>query len=297
MSTATGIDLITRGEWNARPPRGRSFVNWPAGVDLWVHHTAGRIPPATVADEALVQRETQNFHMNVRRWSDYAYNYGAGPSGRLYEGRGFEVHGAHSPGRNHEPAVVLMGTYASVVPTDEQHRAVYELMEFLDAGELRGHRENSPTSCPGDAAMRKIVDGPPPDFTPTPRPVHFFEELPFPAGGHGPQVVGQSFGYASRAVMLGKLAAFKAAHPKTPVSTLRGILAQDRTVVPDADEKDVRRYFLLAWKPGTHGLNFRSKPFRDEDERNAKQAARERATDREMRPFRGRQRSFYPWPS
>lgn len=149
------MDIITRAEWGAAPPRSRVPVNWPAGVDLWVHHTTGP------SDQT--PREIQAFHMGPSRgWNDIGYGYLIDQMGNVYEGRG-EALAAHSPGKNHEPSVALIGDYSQMPPTDAQHRAVWVLMEHLEAGDLRGHRENTATSCPGDAAMTKIVNGPPPE--------------------------------------------------------------------------------------------------------------------------------------
>lgn len=97
-----------------------------------------------------------------RGWNDIGYGYLIDQMGNVYEGRG-EALAAHSPGKNHEPSVALIGDYSQMPPTDAQHRAVWVLMEHLEAGDLRGHRENTATSCPGDAAMTKIVNGPPPE--------------------------------------------------------------------------------------------------------------------------------------
>lgn len=160
------LQIVTRSQWGARSPNGRSPVNWPEGVDLWVHHTTGAAPPETASQdqEGSLVRGFQAFHMGPQRgWSDIGYHYLVAPSGRVYEGRGKNVSGAHSPGKNHEPSVALIGDYSTVAPTDAQHRAVHELADHLRAGDLRGHRENTQTSCPGNAAMQKIINGPAPD--------------------------------------------------------------------------------------------------------------------------------------
>lgn len=151
------IVIITRRQWGAAPPKSApEKVTWPEGVDLWVHHTTG---PRT-----QTPREIQAFHQGPSRgWSDIGYGYLVSYDGTIYEGRGYEVQAAHSPGKNHEPSVALIGDYSKDEPSDAMHRAVYDLKEFLRAGDLRGHRENTATSCPGDAAMRKIVDGQPPE--------------------------------------------------------------------------------------------------------------------------------------
>jgi len=150
------IKIITRRQWGAARPKGTpEHVEWPAGVDLWVHHTTG---PTT-----QTPKEIQAFHQGPSRgWNDVGYGYLIDAAGTIYEGRGYEIQAAHSPGKNHEPSVALIGDYSKIPPTDAQHRAVYALRDHLHAGDLRGHRENTATSCPGDAAMRKIVQGPPP---------------------------------------------------------------------------------------------------------------------------------------
>lgn len=166
------MQIIRRAEWGALPPKSRRFVSWPDGVDLWVHHTAGSAPQS-VADAKAELRRIQRQHMFTDQLadggaSDIAYHWAADEAGNVYECRGLEVWGAHSPGVNHQPAIVLLGTYTDREPTDAQHRAVYALRKHIEAGNLRGHRENTATSCPGDAAMRKIVNGPPPKITDVP---------------------------------------------------------------------------------------------------------------------------------
>jgi hypothetical protein len=165
------ISIVSREKWGARPPRGiPQHVEWPKGVDLWVHHTTG--------PRSQSVKDIQAFHQNTRGWNDIGYHYLIDFEGVKWEGRGLEVWGAHSPGKNHQPSVSLIGDYSKTEPSDAQHRSVYALKDFLDAGELRGHRENTATSCPGDAAMRKIVDGPPPA-----KPLRYFFERLHPTTG------------------------------------------------------------------------------------------------------------------
>jgi hypothetical protein len=158
------ISIVSREAWGAAPPRGRLIpVDWPKGVHLWVHHTTG--------SKSQTPKQIQAFHQNVRGWTDIGYHYLIDYEGVIYEGRGFEVWGAHSPGKNHEPSVSLIGDYSTSPPSDAQHRSVYALKDHLLAGNLRGHRENTATSCPGNAAMAKVVKGPPP-----PEPLRYYFE-------------------------------------------------------------------------------------------------------------------------
>jgi N-acetylmuramoyl-L-alanine amidase len=164
------IKIVSRAEWGAGPPHG-SFqtVNWNRpDLKLYVHHTDGATNQAV--------RDIQRFHQDTRGWTDIGYHFLVREDGTIYEGRPERVRGAHDPNGNEFPAVALIGDYSTRVPTDAQHRAVYEIKDYVKAVKLVGHRDDYPTSCPGDAAYAKIVKGPPPK--PEPKPVtYWFEQL------------------------------------------------------------------------------------------------------------------------
>lgn len=146
------MNIVSREQWGARPPRSVKPVAWTGQNDLWLHHTAG---PDTQTPASI-----QAFHMGPSRmWNDIGYHYLIDTEGTVYEGRGRDVWGAHSPGKNHEPSVALIGDYSSTPPSDAQHQAVYDLLDFLCLRKVRGHRENTATTCPGEAAYQKIVIG------------------------------------------------------------------------------------------------------------------------------------------
>jgi hypothetical protein len=151
------MDIVSREKWGAAPPR---FIPkrtpWNKSVDLWLHHTTG--------PQSQTPKQIQAFHQGPSRgWSDVGYNYLIDFAGTVYEGRGREVWGAHSPGKNHEPSVALIGDYSTTRPSEAQYRAVYMLRDLLCVNRVRGHRENTATSCPGDAAYSMIVVGGPPE--------------------------------------------------------------------------------------------------------------------------------------
>lgn len=154
------IPIITRAEWGARPPVGGSLAtcSWDRNT-IWVHHSEGAAPAPDPAAERAAVRGIQSFHQGPqRKWIDIGYGYLVAPSGRIYEGRGYQKWAAHCPGHNDEPSVCLLGNYSIAVPTDAQRRAVWALADWLGMGDLNGHREGYSTSCPGDAAMRALVD-------------------------------------------------------------------------------------------------------------------------------------------
>src|SRR6266496_2949555 len=82
------MQLITRAQWGARPRGNGSITPFtPRGVCVhwecegwawsWDHSTC---------DDKV--RNIQAYHMDVKGWSDIAYNFLACPHGYVFEGRG-----------------------------------------------------------------------------------------------------------------------------------------------------------------------------------------------------------------
>lgn len=151
--------VIPRSEWGARPFRDRSINVWrrPTG---YIHHTDNNndIPEnANSSVEKQAMRNIQDFHMGPSRgWSDIGYNYVIFPSGRIYEGRGKNVRGAHSPVANDQPGISFYGRFNSVLPTNEALNSLGWLIGELGIIELKGHRDGYSTDCPGDALYKRI---------------------------------------------------------------------------------------------------------------------------------------------
>lgn len=151
------IDLITRAEWGARPPRARQTVVWAQRSEFVVHHTAG---PRT-----QTARQIQAFHMGPQRgWSDVGYNFLVDQAGRVYEGRGWLVVGAHCPGHNERGiGVAFIGDDD---PTPAALRSIRWLYEQACARAerrlvARGHGQLYATSCPGPRLQAWVNDGMP----------------------------------------------------------------------------------------------------------------------------------------
>lgn len=144
--------VIQRGEWGAKGAKSPSFTTWRENGTLWVHHTEGiePSPNASIETEKEVMRGLQSFHQNTRGWSDIGYSYVVFPSGRIYEGRGYGVIGAHCPGHNTEPSVAVAGSYDDHLPTPQAREALSFVAKVTKARKWRGHREGFSTSCPGD---------------------------------------------------------------------------------------------------------------------------------------------------
>lgn len=55
-------------------------------------------------DETCIERvkSIQYFHQHDRGWDDIGYHFLVGENGKIYEGRGWDRQGAHSPGWNND---------------------------------------------------------------------------------------------------------------------------------------------------------------------------------------------------
>ncbi|MBP2703545.1 N-acetylmuramoyl-L-alanine amidase [Microbispora sp. RL4-1S] len=160
------MQLETRAEWGARPPKGAyDAVSSPRGVK--VHYTGGRVDPGIVGDHELcelLQRSFQRQHMIENGWLDLGYTATACVHGRVMVGRGpGHLPAANGAGLNssHYAVLCLVGNAGLVEPPDELLAGLADAIRWLrregGAGpEIKGHRDGYATDCPGDP-LYKIV--------------------------------------------------------------------------------------------------------------------------------------------
>jgi len=169
--------LITRAQWNAKPfIRGTpSPLANGAYRYMTMHHAAGYSAETEAQGEAQMLA-MQDLHQNVRGWSDIGYQFAIDRGGRLYQGRPFMDNstslsqvpvlamGAHVGEANTgNIGVVIMGCYhppeganCQQVITPAAYETYKTLFAFLSERYgiaptlIRGHRDFSSTSCPGD---------------------------------------------------------------------------------------------------------------------------------------------------
>jgi len=138
------VETRSRSSWGARAPRSRETVPISARQEVTLHYSAG--------PESQTPRQIQNFHMDGNGWSDVGYNKLVDEDGVAYEGRGWDVVGAHAAPRNREGiGICYIGRDGM---TDAAKRTVVALYdEACDrAGRTlarKGHRDINSTSCPG----------------------------------------------------------------------------------------------------------------------------------------------------
>jgi peptidoglycan hydrolase-like protein with peptidoglycan-binding domain len=148
--------IYSRSAWGARPAKDVTTVDIGARTGFTVHYSDG---PTTQS-----VRQIQNYHMDSNGWSDIAYNFLVDSSGRIFEGRGWYVQGAHAYGANTTHiGVCFIGEDGDA--TDIALSAIRTLYE--KAVDLTGHTlamtyhsglPGNSTDCPG-AMLRAWVQG------------------------------------------------------------------------------------------------------------------------------------------
>lgn len=154
------MEIISRAKWGARAPRSRSTVSWSQRREFIVHYSEG--------PTSQTVRQIQDFHMDGRGWSDVGYNFLVDVKGRIYEGRGWLVVGAHAPDHNSSGiGVCMIGRDGDATPAAKKAiRWLYDEACRRKGGKLKmlGHRDVYATSCPGNELYAWVRAGMPADI-------------------------------------------------------------------------------------------------------------------------------------
>lgn len=187
--------VMPRSAWGGdqcRAGNGGDPVEYHAGVELmFVHHTVHSADSNayTADDVANLLYAICSFHVEVRGWTDIAYNALVDKYGRIWEGRagGIDqsVIGAHTGGFNsYSTGVAFIGDYRQAIPSAEAESAFIDFAswkldvhhvdprstfqieslgssrwaqgELVDLRGLSGHRDASSTACPGDGLQYRL---------------------------------------------------------------------------------------------------------------------------------------------
>lgn len=115
-------------------------------------------------------KRIQEFHMapDSRNWSDIAYNFLVGGEGNAYEGRGWDLQGAHTKGFNNDSiCIAFIGTFTDVSAPVRQISAAQQLIaagvtegKLADNYLLFGHRQLAPFDSPGRTLFKIIQQWP-----------------------------------------------------------------------------------------------------------------------------------------
>ncbi|RWS18622.1 peptidoglycan recognition protein-like protein [Leptotrombidium deliense] len=96
--------------------------------------------------------------MNTKKWGDIGYSFLIGGDGKVYEGRGWGVEGAHTLGYNRNGiGISFIGDFTNVTPSNNMLNAAKALIacgvksgKIKSTYQLHGHRDAGSTACPGN---------------------------------------------------------------------------------------------------------------------------------------------------
>jgi hypothetical protein len=158
------VDIITRSAWGARAPKSAPVRVDPSRRVYFVVHHSGA--PATQTVRAI-QDWCTNAPPHGRGFSDIDYNFLVrATTGEIYEGRGWDIVGAHTTGYNTTGAGVCVIGNDEI--SDAAKRSVRWLYEQYNTRcrktlAVRGHRQlaTTGTTCPGDTIYAWVTAGMP----------------------------------------------------------------------------------------------------------------------------------------
>jgi hypothetical protein len=182
--------IISRAGWGADeslrtcPPSLASTT-----LAMAVHHTAGS-NTYTKAQSASIVRGIYAYHVKGQGWCDIGYNALVDKYGQIFEGRAggldLPVIGAHTGGFNTDTfGVSVLGTYSSVAPSASAMTSLTNVLAWRESMFYRnatsssvltsrsdesrypegtrvtvpfiyGHRDLSPTTCPGTVLYGRL---------------------------------------------------------------------------------------------------------------------------------------------
>uniref|UniRef100_A0A3F2YX68 Peptidoglycan-recognition protein n=1 Tax=Anopheles farauti TaxID=69004 RepID=A0A3F2YX68_9DIPT len=158
---------VSRDVWNAQPPKLIEHFAGPIPYVI-IHHSY--IPAACYSGLQCIaaMQSMQRMHQDVRQWNDIGYSFAVGGDGRVYQGRGFNVVGAHAPRYNNRSVgICLIGDWVADLPPKNMLAATQTLIEYgvrqgiiAQNYTLLGHRQVRSTECPGDRLFEEIKSWP-----------------------------------------------------------------------------------------------------------------------------------------
>ncbi|KAG5868629.1 hypothetical protein JTB14_007856 [Gonioctena quinquepunctata] len=179
--------VVTRTNWLAQPPLGeKEFLENPARYVV-IGHTATE-EGFTQAENTLLIRLIQTFHIESKKWKDTAYNFLIGSDGLAYEGRGWGVIGSHTRGYNSQSmGISFIGCFLDHLPPSAALKKTKELIAYgVSRGSiaedyvLLAHCQCSAVESPGRRLFEEIQtwdhwDGSVPAVVPTLSGMRFSE--------------------------------------------------------------------------------------------------------------------------
>ncbi|MEU6755961.1 peptidoglycan-binding protein [Streptomyces sp. NPDC046685] len=167
------MQIIPRSQWGARPWNGTpATIPLSSRTEFFVHYDGAT--PITRTGYA-VMRAIEATHIG-QGWSGVGYNFVVDQAGTVYEGRGWNLQGAHCPDHNVSGIGVQIAIGGDQEPSAAALatcRALYEEACRRTGRTLakRGHKDGFATLCPGSKLYAWVKAGMPAgDYQPAPDP-------------------------------------------------------------------------------------------------------------------------------
>ncbi len=144
---------------------GRSwYQRFEGGINvLTVHHTADTY---VGTNEQILQREA-GFHINGNGWPGLSYHYFITPDGTIFQINKHTDITWHDSRNTDTLGIALHGDFTNVKPSQNQLSSLKSLLDWLctenpqlpaSQQNVFGHREISPTACPGNQFFPLVVE-------------------------------------------------------------------------------------------------------------------------------------------
>jgi hypothetical protein len=168
------VTYISRAQWGARQARGFTSLNPSDVIGNAVHWPGMAKPINAVGDIGFRRvcsalRDWQNYHMDVRGWSDIAYQIAVDQEGRAYVLRGLNIKsGANGDGTvNRKYGAILLVLAPGEQPSAKMQATVRGVMADFRRRFTKcpkrptTHSKVRPagTTCPGQAAIAAVAAG------------------------------------------------------------------------------------------------------------------------------------------
>ncbi|MFF8845489.1 peptidoglycan-binding protein [Streptomyces sp. NPDC015127] len=186
------MKIISRSQWGARPWNGTpNHVSLSSRTEFFIHYDGAT--PITRTGSSVPQAIDRQ-HQN-QGWAGIGYNFVVDQDGTIYEGRGWNLQGAHCPNHNVSGIGVQIAIGGDQEPSAKalaSARALYDEACQKTGRTLakKGHRDGIATACPGPRLYAWVKAG---------MPAGDYDEpsSPAPAPAPAPSWDGKSFPGAS----------------------------------------------------------------------------------------------------
>ncbi|EDW01285.1 peptidoglycan-recognition protein SC2 [Drosophila grimshawi] len=157
-----GVAIVSKAQWGGRNPKSKTTLANSLAYAV-IHHTAGNY--CSTRDACTKElRSIQAYHMDSLGWADIGYNFLIGGDGSAYEGRGWNVLGAHATNWNSKSiGISFLGNFNNNKPTAAMISAAKGVLaDAVSRGQIKsgytlyGHRQVGSTECPGTNLWNEI---------------------------------------------------------------------------------------------------------------------------------------------